>query len=59
MRKTVGAVLYHCSEAVDWIPSYVLWETQKAETFEDKPGLPVAVRGEIKHIFQNLSYEDL
>ena len=32
---------------------------QKGETFEDKPGLPVAVRDEIRHIFQDLSSEDL
>ena len=70
MRKAVGAVFYHCSEAVDsesrpmfcerdsqWCKTRIA--EQKGETFEDKPGLPVAVRDEIKHILQDLSSEDL
>ena len=70
MRKAVGAVLYHCSEAVDSESRHMFCEKdsqwckksiaeQKGETFEDKPGLPVAVRDKIKHIFQDLSSEDL
>ena len=66
----VVAVIYHCSEANDGTarhmfcdPSaewckYRIAEKEKKD-FLDKPGLPVAVRDEIMHIFHNLSSEDL
>ena len=70
MRKAVGAVLYHCSEAIttearhqfcdkdsEWCK---MRQAEKAgESFVDKPGLPVAVRDKIMPIFRQLSVPEL
>ena len=70
MRKAVGAVLYHCSEATDaqarhqfcdkdseWCRMRVA--ERKNQPFTEKPGLPVAVRDKIMPIFQSLSKTEL
>ena len=70
MRKAVGAVLYHSSEASttearhqfcdkdsEWCK---MRQAEKAgESYVDKPGLPVAVREKIMPIFQQLSAPEL
>ena len=64
MRKVVGAVLYHCSEAASSEARHMFchkdsqWcKTRQAEKlnipYVDKPGLPVAVRDAIMPIFKN------
>ena len=70
MRKAVEAVLYHCSEANGNEARHMFFD-KKAEwckmrqaeklglPYTEKPGLPVAVRDAIKHIFQDLSAPEL
>ena len=65
MRKVVGAVLYHCSEARHiFCHKDSQWcKMRQAEKFgipyADKPGLPVAVRDAIMPIFQEFSKPEL
>ena len=70
MRKAVGAVLYHSSEAADsearhrFCNEDSLWckyrIAQKNGTkYVEKPGLPKAVRDEIMPVFQALSSTEL
>ena len=72
MRKGVGAVLYHYSEASDpesqhqFCPeggtSWCKFQSDKANgttTCVYKPGLPVYLREKIKPIFQDLGSEQL
>ena len=70
MRKAVGAVLYHCSEASSAETLHMFCDVdsqwckfrmagKKGKTYVDKPGLPLAVRNEIMPIFQELSSEVL
>ena len=70
MRKAVGAVLYHCSEAATPEARHMFCDKdsewckyrmakKKGELYVDKPGLPIAVRNAIFHIFQDLSSEEL
>ena len=69
MRKAV-AVLYHCSEAATTEARHMFcdkdsqWCTNRmaekiGEAYVEKPGLPIAVRNAIFHIFQDLSSEEL
>ena len=72
MRKGVGAVLYHYSEASDpesqhqFCPeggtSWSKFQSDKANgttTYVHEPGLPVYLREQIKPIFQDLGSEQL
>ena len=70
MRKAVGAVLYHCSEATSSEARHMFCHKDSpwckmihAEKlgipYADKPGLPVAVRDAIMPIFQELSKPEL
>ena len=70
MRKAVGVVLYHCSEAISTKERHQFcdkdseWckirQAEKAgESYVDKPGLPVALRDKIMPIFQQLSVPEL
>ena len=72
MRKAVGAVLYHCSEANDpesqhqfcpqgnksWC-KYQADIANETNTYVHKPGLPVYARDKIMHIFRDLGSEEL
>ena len=70
MRKAVGAVLYHCSEASsaesrhqfcdkdsNWCKYRIAQREQK--DYVDKKGLPKTIREEIMPIFQDLSKPEL
>ena len=70
MRKAVGAVLYHCSEAATTEARHMFCDNdsqwckyrmaeKKGEAYVEKSGLPIAVRNAIFHIFQDLSSEEL
>ena len=71
MRKAIGAVLFHCSEATDpesrrqFCPkSKTSWceynAAQAADTdFVDKPGLPIPLRKKLEPIFRDLSKPEL
>ena len=70
MRKAVGAVLYHCTDAATPEAQHMFCDKEsewwkhriaekKGELYVDKPGLPIAVRNVIFHIFQDLSSEEL
>ena len=70
MRRAVGAVLYHCSEAKSSMARHMFcdkeseWCKMRAAEktglpFQEKPGLPVAVQEAIKPIFQDLSKPEL
>ena len=70
MRKAVGAVLYHCSEAATTEARHMFCDKdsqwckyrmaeKKGEAYVEKPGLPIAVRNAIFHIFHDLSSEEL
>ena len=70
MRKAVGAVLYHSSEASTtearhrFCANDSMWckyrlAQKYGKPFVEKPGLPIAVRDKIMPVFQDLSSEKL
>ena len=72
MRKAVGAVLFHCSEAVDgasrhqFCPSsptswckYMVDQAKGSTDYVEKPGLPIPLRKKLESIFRELSTPEL
>ena len=72
MRKAVGAVLFHCSEAVEsdsrhqFCPksptSWCKYQVDQANSTSDyieKPGLPIPLRKKLEPIFRELSSPEL
>ena len=72
MRKAVGAVLFHCSEAASidsrhqFCPkstsSWCKFQVDKvmnSHSYIDKPGLPIPLRKKLEPIFRELSSPDL
>ena len=72
MRKAIGAVLFHCSEAGDlasrhqyclrsadsWC-KYMVDQVMESNNYVEKPGLPVPLRKALEPIFRALSSPDL
>ena len=72
MKKAIGAVLFHCSEAKSLENRHMMcpqtsesWFKYQADkinhtnTYKHKPGLPIVVKDAIKNIFMDLSDIDL
>ena len=72
MRMAVGAVLFHCSEAVDsagrhqFCPksttAWCKYQVDQVNSMSDdieKPGLPIALRKRLEPIFRELSHPEL
>jgi hypothetical protein len=72
MKKAIGAVLFHCSDALNLesrhymcprtIDSWCKYQCDKinnTKTYKENPGIPIVIRDKIKTIFLDLSDDKL